>query len=73
MPGLDGFEVAALLSAGPAGRRPRLVATTALGDEETKARTAAAGFALHLTKPIDVTTLIDAVTRLGEALPDPQE
>lgn len=46
-----------------ATRQPLLVALTALGDEETKARTAASGFDLHFTKPVDPAVLLHA---LGE-------
>ena len=35
------------------GARPLLVATTGFGRTEDRARTAAAGFDHHLTKPVD--------------------
>jgi two-component system OmpR family response regulator len=52
MPGMDGDEVADRL------RRvcdpvPVLVAVTAMSNEQSCARTAAAGFDLHLVKPVD--------------------
>src|SRR5215831_15784863 len=62
MPQMDGLELAARLKARAGGRPLLLVATTALGDAESKARTALAGFHYHLTKPVDVSTLIDALT-----------
>jgi CheY-like chemotaxis protein len=69
MPGMDGLELAARLRAWAGGRPLAVVATTALGDAEARARTAAAGFCDHLVKPIDAPVLIDALARLGEAFP----
>ncbi|GLI93232.1 hybrid sensor histidine kinase/response regulator [Methylocystis echinoides] len=54
MPGMDGFETARRLRATPAGRAATLVALTGWGGEYTRARTKAAGFDLHLTKPASV-------------------
>jgi CheY-like chemotaxis protein len=54
MPGMDGFETARRLRATPAGRAATLVALTGWGGEDTRARTKAAGFDLHLTKPASV-------------------
>jgi CheY-like chemotaxis protein len=68
MPGMDGLELAARLRVWAAGRPLLVVATTALGDAETKARTALAGFHEHLVKPVDVPTLIDTLTRLGKVI-----
>jgi CheY-like chemotaxis protein len=61
MPGMDGCELAASLRGGPAGRALYLVAVTALGDPDAVARTAAAGFDIHLVKPVAPQTLIDAL------------
>ena len=41
----------------PGGTEVRLVAVTGWGTEQDRARTRAAGFDLHLTKPIDLRTL----------------
>ncbi len=71
MPGMDGLELASRLRAWSAGRPLLLVATTALGDAEMKARTARAGFHYHLTKPVDASTLIDALSKLGEIIARP--
>jgi len=59
MPGMDGYELAAALA--QAGWRGRLVALTGYGQESDKARTGAAGFVYHLTKPMDVATLLSAI------------
>ena len=53
MPRMDGLEVARSLRARGEGPRPLLVAMTGFGQAEDRARTAAAGFDHHLTKPVD--------------------
>jgi PAS domain S-box-containing protein len=57
MPGMSGYELAAALRGLPGGPGVRLVAVTGWGTEQDRARTRAAGFDLHLTKPIDLRTL----------------
>jgi CheY-like chemotaxis protein len=52
MPGMDGLEVARRLRAAPAAARMMLVAMTGFGQPEDHRQTAAAGFDLHLTKPV---------------------
>ncbi len=53
LPQLDGLEVARRLRARGDGPRPLLVAMTGFGQAEDRARTMAAGFDHHLTKPVD--------------------
>jgi CheY-like chemotaxis protein len=53
LPGLDGYEVARRLRKHPVGRRLWLVALTGYGLPEDKERAMAAGFDLHLVKPVD--------------------
>ena len=53
LPKMDGLEVAKSLRAHADGPRPLLVAMTGFGQAEDRARTAAAGFDHHLTKPVD--------------------
>ena len=53
MPGMDGYELVRQLRALPAGPRLWLIATTGFGQGADKERAHAAGFDLHLTKPID--------------------
>ena len=53
LPNLDGLEVARNLRERSDGPRPLLVAMTGFGQAEDRARTAAAGFDFHLTKPVD--------------------
>jgi signal transduction histidine kinase/CheY-like chemotaxis protein len=53
LPGMDGFEVAAELRRDPATAGAQLIAVTGYGREEDRRRSKAAGFDLHLTKPVD--------------------
>jgi PAS domain S-box-containing protein len=53
LPGMSGYDVARRLRATPEGRDVRLVAVTGYGTEADRARTRAAGFDLHLAKPVD--------------------
>ncbi|RYY82537.1 MAG: response regulator, partial [Comamonadaceae bacterium] len=52
LPLMDGYEVAARLRSDPVLARTRIVALTGWGTAQDRARTAAAGFDAHLTKPI---------------------
>lgn len=53
LPGPCGWEVAEMLHALPADKRPLLVAVTGYGDEEDRRRSREVGIDLHLTKPVD--------------------
>lgn len=66
MPVVDGFEVARQIRAGvhPGARPPILIAVTGHGYEDDLARTAAAGFHRHLTKPVEPALLIDVLRQL---------
>ena len=57
MPDVDGHEVARQISRSPVGSRTLLVALTGWGANEDRERSKQAGFAYHLTKPIDIDTL----------------
>jgi PAS domain S-box-containing protein len=63
MPGEDGFMLASALRTMFSERRApvSIVAVTAYGTAETRARAAVAGFDLYLTKPIDPVNLAAAV------------
>ena len=66
LPGIDGYEVARRLREHPVGRRLRLVALTGYGLPEDRERAMAAGFDLHLVKPVDpqaLATLLAAEER----------
>ena len=57
MPTVDGLEVARQISKSPTGRETLLVALTGWGANEDRERSKQAGFAYHLTKPVDIDTL----------------
>ncbi len=57
MPGLNGYEVVRRLRATPALAGTRLVAVTGWGTQEDRARSEAAGFDGHLTKPVEIEAL----------------
>ena len=54
LPDLDGYEVAARVRSNPSSRNAVLVALTGWGAEEDRQRARAAGFDVHLTKPVRV-------------------
>jgi len=69
MPGEDGYAFIRRLRAlgvDDGGRTPAL-ALTALATEDDRQRSLAAGFQLHLTKPVDIQRLSDAVVELAGA------
>jgi len=53
LPGMDGFAVAAELRRDPTTADAQLIAVTGYGRDEDRRRSKAAGFDLHLTKPVD--------------------
>jgi CheY-like chemotaxis protein len=57
MPAMNGFEVAQRISTSTWGRGTVLVAITGWGAKSDRARSREAGFAYHLTKPVDYDTL----------------
>jgi len=57
MPTVDGFQVAQRITATPAARDTLLVAVTGWGEKSDRVRSRQAGFAYHLTKPVDFATL----------------
>jgi CheY-like chemotaxis protein len=69
MPGMDGAEVGRRVRAWAGDRYVRLVAVTARADEKARRLTAAAGFDLHLVKPVDpdrLATLVGDLIVLGD-------
>ncbi len=71
MPGMSGDELGRRLRETDWGRTLPLVALTALGGEDARERTAAAGFDLHLLKPVNpdrlANVLADIVILKAEA------
>ena len=62
LPVMDGYEVAERLRA--SGVSAQTVAVTGYGQETDRARSAAAGFAAHLVKPVDLGDLKRTLDRL---------
>ncbi|RYF25790.1 MAG: response regulator [Comamonadaceae bacterium] len=58
MPGMDGYEVVARLRKDPGLAHTRVVALTGWGTQHDRARTRAAGFDDHLTKPVNPENLL---------------
>jgi CheY-like chemotaxis protein len=58
LPGMDGYELARLLRADPRWKGIRLVALTGYGHQTDKERALAAGFDVHLVKPIEMDKLV---------------
>ncbi|NRR29617.1 response regulator [Oxalobacteraceae bacterium] len=61
LPGMDGYEVARRLRADPATAGMRLIALTGYGLAEDAERVLAAGFDLHMVKPVDIEQLMLAI------------
>ena len=57
MPTVDGFQVAERISRTPAASGTLLVAVTGWGEKNDRTRSKQAGFAYHLTKPVDFDAL----------------
>jgi len=68
MPGTDGYGLlASIRGRGGAGRAVPAIAMTAHAGVQERTRSARAGFAEHLAKPIPPHELIDAVRRVADA------
>ena len=65
LPGMDGYQLAAALRALPETSRAHLIAVSGYGQEKDRARSAQAGFDLHLVKPVDPDRLTEAIGRLA--------
>ncbi len=61
MPEIDGCEVARRIRQSPDGKGTRLVALTGWGQPEDRQRIMAAGFDRHLTKPVNLSALAEAL------------
>ena len=64
MPVMSGYDVARHLRSEPWGKQVTLVAVTGWGQEEDKQRTQAAGFDVHMVKPVSPRDLVQFLTRL---------
>ena len=64
MTGMDGLELANRLREMFEDKPQLLIAVTAFGDSETKALAVLSGFHHFMAKPVDVPSLIEAITKL---------
>jgi CheY-like chemotaxis protein len=64
LPGMDGYELARMARSQPETRDIRLIAITGYGQEEDRQRALAAGFDLHVAKPVNPAVLQELLTRL---------
>ena len=64
MPGMDGFEVAEILTADPRTSRIPIVFLSARADYQSQARGLAIGAGDYITKPFNPTNLLEAIERL---------
>lgn len=65
LPGLDGYEVARRIRAAR-GSHVLLVALTGYGQPEDRRSALAAGFDVHLTKPVELEALAAVIARAGQ-------
>ncbi|GAA5231273.1 hypothetical protein GCM10025794_37160 [Massilia kyonggiensis] len=61
MPDMDGCQVAGRIRADARLAGVRLIALTGWGQSADRARSQAAGFDAHLTKPADIVTLMETL------------
>ena len=69
LPTMNGYEVAKAFRADPELANVHLIALTGYGREEDQGKAYAAGFDLHLTKPVDPKAIRKALMKVGEARP----
>jgi signal transduction histidine kinase/KaiC/GvpD/RAD55 family RecA-like ATPase/CheY-like chemotaxis protein len=60
LPGIDGYELARRIRAA-LGSHVRLIAVTGYGQPEDRRRALDAGFDIHLTKPVDIDAMQEAI------------
>jgi CheY-like chemotaxis protein/two-component sensor histidine kinase len=63
LPGMDGYAVARALRQEPGVAEAYMIAISGYGQEEDKRRSFAAGFDMHLTKPVDLKMLKQLLSR----------
>ena len=63
LPDINGYELAKQIRQRPEGRSSLLIALTGWGQEQDKLDAIAAGFDLHLTKPVDYPKLLAILNR----------
>ena len=63
LPGMNGYDAAAAIRAEPWGKTATLVALTGWGQSEDRRRSRAAGFDVHLVKPVATEQLVEVLER----------
>jgi two-component system CheB/CheR fusion protein len=66
MPKMDGCEAARRMRRSSWGKSVTLVALTGWGQQQDRERTSAAGFDIHLVKPVSESQLFDAIASAGK-------
>jgi PAS domain S-box-containing protein len=64
LPVMDGYELAAHLRTELGQRCPKLIAVTGYGQQKDRERSRLARFALHLVKPVQQTSVLDALKQV---------
>ena len=67
MPRMDGYEMLQQIRAGGLNAATPAIAYSGYGGPEEVARSRAAGFDVHVTKPVDLASLLDAIAALRDA------
>jgi CheY-like chemotaxis protein len=65
LPDMDGYRLAGLLRAAPGLADARFIAVTGNAGQSRVARSIAAGFEAHLTKPVSAERLVAAISSAG--------
>jgi CheY-like chemotaxis protein len=73
MPGVDGYETCRSIRQREWGRRAAVIAVTGYGTPEDRAKSAAAGFDLHLLKPVSSVVMAETLLRVAAGLAQPRE
>jgi PAS domain S-box-containing protein len=63
LPGMSGYAVAERIRREPGGTAMLLIAPTGYGQPEDRSHSLAAGFDLHVTKPVDMAQLLATIAR----------
>ncbi len=69
LPLLDGYQIVAKVREEMDGAMPVMIALTGYGQPEDRARSLQAGFAFHLTKPVDIESLLRLIAAQGAGSP----
>jgi PAS domain S-box-containing protein len=72
LPEIDGFELGRRLRATPGLEGIELVALTGYGQPSDGERSAAAGFAAHLVKPVGIAEIRRVLGEIAQLVPDPR-